>query len=68
MRDRYPGRFCLYYMRKGTHHMEDIKCSNKGLRFRNEYFDHPVRRRLVCSMFLASVSNLHCDLSTARSY
>lgn len=39
---RYPGRFCMYYMRKGHHHMEDIKCSNKGLRFRNEYFDHPV--------------------------
>jgi hypothetical protein len=38
---RYPGRFCLYYMRKQKHHMEDVKCTHKGLRFRNLYFTHP---------------------------
>ena len=40
---RYPGRFCLFYMRKGKHQMEDVKCSHKGLRFRNEYHGHPER-------------------------
>jgi hypothetical protein len=33
--ERYPGRFCLYYMRKTRHQVEDIKCTQKGLRFRN---------------------------------
>ena len=53
---RFPGRFCLYYMRKTKHHMEDVKCTHKGFRYRNEYHSHPEK--------LTAYFKKNCELSS----